>query len=151
MTTRRAAAQGVSGRALQLVLALLGLVAIFFGPFGVFGGLAQVPEAGEVSANVDSEVRFFAAWYVVAGAVLLRAAVRLRAETFAVQVVCAGFFLAACGRLLSWIVAGRPHWSQVGLMILEFVIPAVVLPWHAAVLRSQRLGDQTGCMKASSG
>jgi hypothetical protein len=55
---------------LQLLLTVLGLVAVAFGLLTVFTGGAGVLRGGEVSANVDSELRFYAAWYAGAGLLL---------------------------------------------------------------------------------
>ncbi|MCA1726915.1 MAG: DUF4345 domain-containing protein [Actinobacteria bacterium] len=54
-------------RGLQIILALLGVVATVFGLVSVFGGADAVLGSGGASADVDSELRFYAAWYVVAG------------------------------------------------------------------------------------
>ncbi len=66
----------MSRRGLQLALTVIGAVAVVFGGLGVARGAAGVLEGGKVSANVDSELRFFASWYAVLGALLLRAARR---------------------------------------------------------------------------
>jgi hypothetical protein len=80
-------------------------------------------------------MRFYAAWYVGAGLVLLRAAPRPETATTVVRAVAALLLLAAVARVVSVVVEGWPHWSQVVLMVLEFVIPAVVVPWQAVVAR----------------
>ena len=118
---------------LQVLLATIGLVAAVEGARGVVHGARQVVRGGPVSANVDSEYRFYSAWYHVLGVLLLGAARRPEAETTVVRAAAGGFLLAAVGRVLSIRAAGPPHPLQKGLMVAEFAIPAVVVPWQAAV------------------
>jgi hypothetical protein len=101
----------------------------------VLGGATTIAGVGEVSASTDSEMRFYAAWYVAAGLLLLRAAPRVESEATTVRVVAGAFFLAACGRLISIVAEGTPHTVALVLMGIEFVIPVVLIPWQAAVAR----------------
>ena len=122
-------------RALQLTLAVLGTVAVVFGLQTVLFGAGSVLGAGRISPNVDNELRFYAAWYVGAGALLLASVRRVEAATATVRGVAAVLLLAASGRLLSILTVGQPHPGQVALMIVEFAIPAAIVPWQAAVAR----------------
>ncbi len=125
----------MSRRALQLVLRVIGIVATIAGTLGVMQGGANVLDGGKVSANVDSELRFFASWYAVLGVLVLRAARRPEADTTVIRACGAGFFVAACSRVLSWASVGKPHPSFRVLMGLEFAIPAVIIPWQTKVAR----------------
>jgi hypothetical protein len=108
------------------------------GSLSVVFGASSVLGADQVTAEVDSEMRFYAVWYVVAGAFLLRATRRVESETWTIRLVAAAFFVAGCSRILSWVVVGRPHQSQLILMVIELILPLVVIPWQAAVtLRTQ--------------
>src|SRR5215207_5196764 len=79
-----------SGRAgLVGLLTAIGAVATFEGARGVVQGTHQVVAGGPVSANVDSEYRFYSAWYAVLGVLLLGAARRPERETRLVR-ACAG-------------------------------------------------------------
>jgi hypothetical protein len=128
----------MSRRALQVTLAVLGAIALTFGTLTVITGAGGVLGDGAASANVDSELRFHAAWYVAAGILLLRAVRRVELDGFTVRVICAGFLVAACGRALSVITVGAPHPFYLALMVVEFTIPVVVVPWQAAVARRAR-------------
>lgn len=127
-----------SRRGLQVVVTVLGVVALVFGLLGVMTGGAGVLDGGHVSANVDSELRFFAAWYAGAGVLLLWVRTRVERETAVIRGVCAFLFLAAVGRVVSIISVGVPHTAFVALMIVEFAIPAIVIPWQAAVAAGER-------------
>jgi hypothetical protein len=125
----------MSRRGLQAILTILGLVAVVFGTLTVFTGGAGVIGGGEVSASVDSELRFYAAWYAAAGVVMLRAVPRVESAGTTIRALCAVLFIAACARVLSILLVGAPHPVFLALMVIEFVIPAVVVPWQAAVAR----------------
>jgi hypothetical protein len=127
--------EGAGRRALQFLLRLMGVVMVVVGLATVVAGAASVPNEGIVTPDIDTEMRFYAVWYAVSGALLLRAVPNLESETWTVRLVAGGFFLAGCARVLSWIVVGRPHVSAIVLMTLELVLPLMIIPWHAAVRR----------------
>jgi hypothetical protein len=125
----------MSRRGLQAVITGIGSVATVAGVLGVVGGGATVLEGGRVSANVDSEFRFHATWYAVLGVLMLRAARRPEHETVVIRAAGAGFLVAACSRVVSWAWVGKPHWWFRLLMALEFVMPAVIIPWQHRLAR----------------
>ncbi len=122
-------------RGFQLALAGIGTVATAFGALGVVQGASGVLNGGTVSANVDSEMRFFSSWYAVLGILVLRAARRPESEATIVRACGAGFLLAAGGRILSMRALGPPSTLFKVLMGLEFAVPAVIVPWQAAIRR----------------
>jgi hypothetical protein len=128
MAPRTAGRTGLVG-----LLTVLGGVATFEGVRGVVQGARQVVAGGPVSANVDSEYRFYSAWFAVFGALLLGAARRPEQETRLVRAAAGGCLLGAAGRVVSARTAGRPHPSQRLLMAIELVLPAVLVPWQARV------------------
>ena len=122
-------------RAFQIFVAVLGSVMVLAGLAGVLLGVDTVPNPGGASATVDSEMRFFAVWYAVAGAVLLHSVPKIEQAGHLIRIIAGAFFLAGCARVLSWIVVGPPHGSQKILLAIELILPLIVLPWHAAVAR----------------
>ncbi len=112
------------------------------GSLSVVFGASSMLGAGDVAAYVDSEMRFYAVWYVVAGVFLLRATRRIESEAWTIRLVAAAFFVAGCSRILSWVAVGRPHLSQLILMVIELTLPLVVIPWQASVAR--RSTSETG-------
>ncbi len=129
-----------SERALRILITAMGLVMVVVGSVSVLFGASSLVGAGDFTAAVDSEMRFYAVWYAVAGAFLLRAARRVAAEAWTVRLVAAAFFVAGCSRILSWIVNGRPHTLQVILMVVELLLPLVLVPWQTAVARRNPAG-----------
>jgi hypothetical protein len=122
-------------RGLQMILTVLGAVAVAFGGLTVLTGAGGVVDGGPVSASVDSELRFYAAWYLGAGVLMLRSVGRVEAEGPTIRLVCVVFLIAAAARVLSIVGLGTPHPLFVALMVIEFAIPVVIVPWQGAVAR----------------
>lgn len=127
-------------RALQAFLYLLGMVAVAAGLLTVLTGASTVLDGGPATPSLDSELRFYAAWYVGAGVFVLRAARRPEAHRGVILAVAAAFGLAATGRAISWATVGRPSALAVALMAVEYLIALGLPPWQAAVRRSLRCG-----------
>jgi hypothetical protein len=131
-------------RGFQLALATIGTVATTIGVRDLLTGGDGVLDGGEVSPNVDSELRFRASWYAVFGLLMLRAARRPESETVIVRACAAGFLLAASGRVLSIRSVGPPTTLFKLLMGIEFAIPAVLVPWQEAVRRRSAIEPSPG-------
>lgn len=115
--------------ALRLVLGLLGAVAVVFGSVTVVTGGASIADGGAaLSPSVESELRFYAAWFAAAGVVLLRAARDPLRHRTPIQWACAAVFAGACARVIGMITEGVPEPVYVALTVVEFAIPVVVLP-----------------------
>lgn len=120
---------------LRILLTVMGVVMIVAGSGTVLLGAASLPGEDQVPAVIDSEMRFYAIWYVAAGLILLRCARDVEGQTWLIRLVAFAFFASGCSRALSWLVIDAPHWTQIVLMIIELVLPFVVIPWQAAVAR----------------
>jgi hypothetical protein len=129
-----------ASRRLRLLLAATGTVATLAGGSGVLRGLAGVSGRGAdgTDASTDSELRFFAAWYAVGGAAMLRAARQPEPDPATVRLVAGGWLLAAAGRVLSLRAAGRPHPLYLGLTAAEVAIPTALWRWRTT--RPRRAG-----------
>jgi hypothetical protein len=124
-----------TARPLQGLLRLIGLVAIGFGTFSVVSGAAGVIGEKEASPGVDSELRFYAIWYVIAGLLALRSARSPVSHAWEIRLLAAGFLGGAAGRALSLAAHGRPHVVFVILMGVEVVVALLLVRWLAAARR----------------
>lgn len=113
------------------LLKAIGGIATLAGARGVVVGAAEIPGRPSVSANVDSEYRFYAAWYLVFGLHLLRATRRQSFDRALAQACAGGFGAAAVGRMVSAWRLGPPSRGQQILLAVELVI----VLWLAAALR----------------
>jgi hypothetical protein len=107
-------------RASGAVAVVMGLHGVLTGTRGVARGPRDVPFPGR--ANVDSEFRFFAAWYAVTGALSLRAAEAPDGDDVTTRAIGAGWLLAALGRLRAMRASGRPHPLFLLLLAAELVL-----------------------------
>jgi uncharacterized protein YjeT (DUF2065 family) len=98
-----------------------GLYQLLTGAAGVVGG-----RPGAVSRDVDSELRFYGAWYATAGALMLRAASG-PLDRGTTRTLGTGWALAATGRVLSMRAVGRPHPLLLALGVAEAALAVELL------------------------
>ena len=115
----------------DVLLKAIGGIATVAGARGVVVGAAEVPGRPSVSANVDSEYRFYAAWYLIFGLLLLRATRREPFDRALAHACAGGFAAAAAGRVVSAFRLGAPSRRQQTLLAVEVFI----VSWLTAALR----------------
>lgn len=125
-------------QALGLALGALGVLAAVAGARGVLRGAREVAGPEPVPSVVDSEYRFYAAWYLLTGVALIRVASKPEAARREVRFVGAGLWTAAAGRILSLQQTGRPSTGQLLLLGVELTLPLLLLPWQVRVAHSSR-------------
>lgn len=146
----------MAGKVLAFVLFLLGLSALAIG-IGIFAlgpervgnyisiSLAPLSDAFSVAPEAwtrdgDSEMRFYAVFWMAYGIALLfiaRDTVRFRIW---VPLLLGLFFLGGVGRAISVVQLGWPHPLFTVLMVIELVLPVVLLILHA-IARPPRIPD----------
>ncbi len=105
----------------------------------LLGGRTIPGVVGEAPPNIDSEVRFFGAWYAIAGIFILRAARRNELTTWLIRGVGVTLFAAASARLLGWATVGRPTSLQFLLTAIEYALSVVLVVWQSSVERARRV------------
>lgn len=114
---------------------LIGCAMALFGPHAVgtfFNtGLGLETLAGPVtdlaSANVDSEMRFYALMFVFYGGVLVQTAKDVDTHFKRVPLLLSIFFLAGSARSLGYVFTGKPHLLFIILMCVELGLPLFLL------------------------
>lgn len=129
-------------RALIVVLALLGAVAVITGAMGVVLGPAAAPGGGPTSASIDNEYRFVNVFWTAAGLALWWSLIRLRARRAVARTVLTIAAIGGLARVLSVLVTGWPSPVYIGAMVLELAIVPVVIWWHARVVREEGAVDR---------
>jgi hypothetical protein len=118
-------------KALRGLLYVFGTVAIVAGLATVALGSESIPSAGDPNANLESELRFYAVWWVAAGVFLWWLAPRVEERARELRVFCALLMLAPISRLLAVLETDWPSPGQIALLVIEAVL-AVLLPiWQA--------------------
>jgi uncharacterized membrane protein len=137
---------------LRLLLALLGFAAVCIGLLVMIYGPANAANSSEALFNaltglddrvtgawpptMDSELRFYAAFWGAYGLILIAAARNLGAMLRYVPLLAAVLFVGGAGRVLSCLLVGPPHPFFSLMMMIELVLPVVfLLLWFR--LRSQ--------------
>jgi hypothetical protein len=97
-----------------------------------------LPDQDLANPVLESELRFYAAFYVATGLAALRVAPRAEHDPAAVRALAGALFLAGLGRIAGWRAAGRPHRLQLGLLAIELAAPPVIVAWQS------RVGERSG-------
>jgi hypothetical protein len=120
-----------SAGALRAVVRLTGGVATAAGLHTVLAGARSLPAQRPANPVVESELRFYAAFYVAYGLTALRVAPRADRDTAGVRALAGALFLGGVSRLSGWRAAGRPAMGQLALLAMELAGPPSVVAWQA--------------------
>ena len=117
-------------------LYFFGAVAIVAGTWTVVAGSESIPAAGDLNANVESELRFYATWWIAAGVFLVWLAPRAGERTSELRVFCGLLALGATARVFAVIDTDWPSTGQTILMVVEYTLAALLPAWQALIRRA---------------
>ena len=123
-------------RNLTRTLYVAAVIPILTGLWTVVAGGDSVPHPNAAPPNVESELRFYAVWWIGAGLFLAWLAPRVTERTLELRVFFALLFLGGVSRVLAAIDTDWPSTGQSVLLGLELVLPVVFIAWQARVTRS---------------
>lgn len=112
---------------MRIALRALALIPMAAGAATVVLGSAIITGAGAPGPSVESELRFYGAWWVGAGLFLWWLAPEVARRRREVRVFAGLLALGATGRLIGLLVDGEPHWQFAALMVIEYAIAAALL------------------------
>jgi hypothetical protein len=118
-------------KAFRGVVYALGAVATGAGLHTVLLGGRSIPGGGVSDPRIESELRFYAAFYVAYGLAALRVAPRADREEDAVRALGGAMLLAGLARAAAWRDAGRPSDAQLTLLAIELAGPPALVAWQA--------------------
>jgi uncharacterized protein DUF4345 len=107
------------------------VVASAAGLHTVISGAKSLPGQDRVNPEVESELRFYAAFYVAYGVLCLRVAPRADSAAAEVRGLAGALFLAGLARTGGWLASGKPHGLQQGLLAAELLGPPLIIAWQA--------------------
>ena len=125
-------------RRLRAALLVAGAIPTVTGVASLLGGTSIVRGAGSVPANVDSEHRYYAAFWTALGPVLWHTALHPERHRARIDAVSTTVFAGGAARLLSARQAGRPHPAYLGLAAAELVLPVAMTGWQRGWWRRRR-------------
>jgi hypothetical protein len=104
-----------------------GGVATLAGLHSLLAGAKSFPPWRHAPATVESELRFYSAFYLGYGLRVLRTARRPDIDRSEVDEIAATLFVAGLGRAAAWLAVGKPHPLQRGLLAIELLVPPALL------------------------
>ena len=119
-----------SRRAFRAVFYVAGSVATGAGLHTVVVGGRSVAGEGTANARLESELRFYGAFYVAYGLALLRKAPHADEDAAGAGAAAGALFLAGLARAGGWRAVGRPHPVQQALLAIELAGPPVLVAWQ---------------------
>ena len=123
---------------LRRTLYVVSVIPIVAGLATVLLGADSVPDAGDPSPSLESELRFYSVWWIGAGLFLAWLAPRVEERTTELRVFCALLFLGGLSRVFAALATDWPSTGQIVLMAIEFVLPVVFVVWQARVAQPLR-------------
>jgi hypothetical protein len=127
--------RSLSRIALRTVFYIGGLVATTAGLHTAIAGAKSLPGQRLANSSMESELRFYGAFYLAYGLVLLHVAPRADNDTTAVRALMGTLFVAGLARAGGWAVVGRPHHVQRRLLVIELAAPPLIAAWQARLVR----------------
>lgn len=113
-----------------------GAVATAAGLHTVVAGGRSIIGQGPANAAVESELRFYSAFYAAYGVAMLRAAPRADRDAAAVRALAGALFLAGAARAAAWRAVGTPTPLQRALLIVELAGPPTAVTWQERLARA---------------
>jgi Domain of unknown function (DUF4345) len=98
-------------------------------------GARSLPAQRLANPTVESELRFYAAFYVAYGLAALRVAPSADRDAGAVRALAGALFLAGLARAGGWLAVGQPHPGQRALLAVELALPPAMVAWQARLAR----------------
>ncbi len=128
---------GSSKRTLQIVSYGLALIPLLTGCVGLLG--VDDPLYAGLPRNVllDTNLRFFAGFWLAMGLAMLWAARRIETETALYRAIWAAIFMGGVGRAISMLAVAPPPWPFIAFTGLELIGAPFFMVWQARVAQSR--------------
>ena len=120
----------MSARVLRVALVVAGCIPTATGIASMARGTSIVRDAGPVAPGVDSEHRYYAAFWTALGPVLWHTALHPERHRARIDAMAATVFAGGVARLLSARQVGAPHPTYRVLTVAELVLPVAVTGWQ---------------------
>jgi len=122
-------------RALQVTIAVLSLLPLAFGAFGLLMGAGMYIRPELASPKLDSQFRFMSGWDVGLALVSWYLIANIERHVGLFRLVCLAVFLGGLGRIAAWTATGSPGPAFVVVTVVELLVP-LLIPWQSYVART---------------
>ena len=121
-------------RGLQIVLAVLSLIPLFFAVTGLIGGAETANAGNAVTAELDNQFRYLSAYYLSLFFLIWWVLQDLENRRTVLRLLVLAIFLGGLARLYSYLTVGPPPVNAMVGMALELGSPLIIL-WQNMVAR----------------
>jgi hypothetical protein len=119
-------------RAFRATVYAAGAVATGAGLHTILTGVRSIPGGTAApGAAVESELRFYSAFYVAYGIAALRTAPQADRDVTGVRALAGTLLLAGLARAAAWRSAGAPNGPQRALLAIELAAPPALVAWQS--------------------
>ncbi|MEA2466386.1 MAG: hypothetical protein QOJ57_512 [Thermoleophilaceae bacterium] len=125
-----------TSRALRTAFYGGGIVATTAGLHTAIAGAKSLPGQAPANPTLESELRFYAAFYVAYGLAALRVAPHADRDTNTVRALAGALFAAGLARAGGWLAAGKPHELQRALLAVELALPPLIVAGQERLART---------------
>jgi hypothetical protein len=122
-----------SRRALQVVVAVLGLIPLATGICAFVLGPEAMPGGVPVSPSIQNEYRFLSSFWFAFGVLIYTIVPGIERQTRRVRFLALFIFIGGLGRLWAVLAYGRPQGYYLAAMALELVGIPLLVWWQAAI------------------
>jgi hypothetical protein len=137
-------------RALQIVLAILGLIPILTGGLDLILGARSLQVVGSLipldvvnDVVLDSQIRFLAAIWFGVGIIFYWMIPSIDRQTTLFRLLMGGIFLGGIGRISSAILVGIPPVQFIAVILLELVGVPILILWQSVLSKSHKLTEHS--------
>ena len=124
-----------SKRLLQCAIAILALVPLFAGIFGVVRGPAFLDMTPPWPVDLDSHFRFLSGVFLMLGLIFYSTIPNIEQKTERFRMGALMIVAGGLARLLSLGLHGVPSFGHVGGLCMELVVVPLLVVWQARVAR----------------
>ena len=124
-------------RSLQITLLVVAAIPLVLGIMNFFVGAGGFVPADQITASLDSQLRFYAIWFTAVFFLMIWCVRNLEIAGPVMRIVFIVMAVGGVARLYSMSQLGVPEVSMIGATAIEIGVLAFI-PWHAAFMRRQR-------------
>lgn len=120
--------------ALRLLVAVFGAICALIALAHIAMGTRTIPGQPFINATLDSQDRFYAAFFLAFGVALVWCSRDLVARGAVFRALLVPFFVGGLARVLSAALVGLPDPMFVALTVIELVLPPLLWWWWQRVV-----------------
>ena len=121
-------------RGLQIVLAVLSLIPLYYGLLGIWGGAEFANQGGAVTNGLDNQYRYLSAYYLSLFFLVWWILQDLENRGAVFRLLILAIFIGGLARLYSYLTVGPASPQETAGMVLELGAPLLAL-WQAKVAK----------------